>query len=258
MRLYEFSSFLFYAGFGLLGWLRPLSRYRRAIVTGIAAVGIAGIITLRQTAIRNWLPVALIPMAYWQTGQFVGRFNHVLQSKLESMDRKYFRIDRPHFVWIFEFAYLFCYPLIPLGFVYVYASGLTRFAEQFWNVVLPPAYACYATFPFLRTLPPREFQPDELGQRHPIRKLNLLVLRQMSIHANTFPSGHIAASIGVSLALLPHAPSAGAVFILISLAIAVGAVLGRYHYGLDVVLGALLAIMSFLLNVFFVSSLRDA
>src|SRR3989442_11515446 len=62
-----------------------------------------------------------------------------------------------------------------------------------------------------------------------------------SLQANTFPSGHVAGSLAVALELLSHVPPAGFLFLLLSIAIAAGAFLGRYHYGLDMVLGALLA-----------------
>ena len=247
MRFFEWLSFFFYAAFALLGWVRPLAYYQRFIVTGIAVAGIAGIIILRETAFGNWLPIALILMAYWQTGQFPRKLNQGFQAKLESFERK-LGIHRPQRAWILEIAYLFCYPFVPLGLVCLYISGLSRFADEFWNVVLPPAYACYATFPFLQTLPPRAIEREELLQPGAIRKMNLFVLRHISVQRNTFPSGHVAASLAVSLTLMSHAPTVGTPFLLVSLAIAGGAVYGRYHYTLDVFLGALLATVSFLLN----------
>src|SRR3989449_7579192 len=69
--------------------------------------------------------------------------------------------------------------------------------------------------------------------------------RKCELHANTFPTGHVAASLAVALELLSHVPPAGFLFLLLSIAIAAGAFWGRYHYGLDVLLGALLAVASF-------------
>jgi membrane-associated phospholipid phosphatase len=70
--------------------------------------------------------------------------------------------------------------------------------------------------------------------------MNLYILRHASIHLNTFPSAHVAATIGASLVLMRWVPVVGVLFLLISLSIAAGAVLGRYHYALDVILGAML------------------
>jgi hypothetical protein len=254
MRFYEWISLAFFAAFGALAWVRRLPARRRAVITGIAVAGIGGILGVRFTAIRDWLPLGFIPLAYWQTGQFVLPIHKSLQSKLEAFDRKYLRPGVPPpvspdspLMSLFELAYLFCYPLVPLGLVALYISGIGQFAEEFWNVVLPPAYACYATFPFVQTLPPRTIERDVPWQPHatPLRKLNLLVLRHISIQANTFPSGHVAASLAVALELLAHTTDAGLVFLALTLSIAAGAFFGRYHYGIDVLLGALLAVISF-------------
>src|SRR5438094_6896519 len=249
MRLYEWVSLIFYASFALLAWTRKLSGRRRALVTGIAIAGIAGILRLRSTAARDWLPLVFIPLAYWQTGQFLLPLNHWLQAKLEAFDRKYLRRASPPFMWLLELSYLFCYPLVPLGLVALYVSGRCGFAEEFWNVVLPAVYACYATLLFVRTLPPRAIERGTPCQSRqtPLRNLNIFVLRCVSIQANTFPSGHVAASLAVALVLLSHTTAAGIVFLGLSIGVAAGAFWGRYHYGLDVLLGALMAVASFLM-----------
>src|SRR5438093_10511090 len=243
MSFYEWMSLMFYAAFALLAWTRALSGRRRGLATGIAFAGITGILTLRSTAVRDWLPLAFIPMAYWQTGQFVLPLNKWLQFKLEAFDRKHLGRTSPPFMWVLELSYLFCYQLVPLGLVALYMSGMGGFAEEFWNVVLPPAYACYATFPFVQTLPPRAIERDAPWQprQMPLRSLNLFILRHVSIQANTFPSGHVAASLAVALVLLSHATTAGVVFLGLSVGVAAGAFWGRYHYGPDVLLGALMA-----------------
>src|SRR5438874_2417885 len=92
--LYEWISLVFYAAFAALAWRRPLPLRRRSLVTAIAFVGIAGILRLRSTAARDWLPLAFIPLAYWQTGQFPLPFNNWFQSKLESFDRSIWAGDR--------------------------------------------------------------------------------------------------------------------------------------------------------------------
>jgi membrane-associated phospholipid phosphatase len=169
------------------------------------------------------------------------------QSALERLDRRFaFRLPVP-VMFVFEVAYLFCYPLVPAGLVALYLTGMGRFATEFWNVVLPPAYLCYATFPFVQTLPPRAiedrvpWQPQSTG----MRKVNLFVLRHVSTQANTFPSGHVAASVAVALELLVHAFPVGLVFSAIAVCIAAGAFFGRYHYAVDVIIGALLAVVWF-------------
>ena len=101
--------------------------------------------------------------------------------------------------------------------------------------------------PFLQTLPPRilEHPHEHLRQRNTIRSLNLWILRHASIHANTFPSAHVAASTATALAMLPVAPGIALLFLCIALSIGCGAVIGRYHYAADVLLGGALAAVFF-------------
>jgi membrane-associated phospholipid phosphatase len=68
---------------------------------------------------------------------------------------------------------------------------------------------------------------------------------------NTFPSAHVTATLGSSLVLLHFVPSVGLAFVLISIGIALGAVLGRYHYAADVLLAAVLTVAVYALEVSF-------
>jgi len=54
-----------------------------------------------------------------------------------------------------------------------------------------------------------------------------------------------AATFAVSLVLLHYAPIMGLVFLFISIWISLGAVVGRYHYALDVLAGAATALIVF-------------
>ncbi|HYR90813.1 MAG TPA: phosphatase PAP2 family protein [Terriglobia bacterium] len=269
MRFYELLTLGFYLSFAVLAWRRSLSAGRRAKATGIAVAGFGCIaVAAAQSqvhpivgiAARNWLPVMLIPMAYWQTGQFVLPLNKVWQARLQRFDQKPLlaRIcssvrspSRRFLNTILELSYLFCYPLVPCGLAVLYWTGMAEFAEEFWNIVVPPAYVCYATFPFVQTLPPRAIEDSTTSRprQTKLRTLNLFVLRQVSIQANTFPSGHVAASLAISLELIRLTPRVGIVFLCVAASIAAGAFIGRYHYALDVLAGAGLAVGSFLVVV---------
>jgi len=249
MRFYEWLTLGYYLLFAALAWKRPIAARRRYLITGAAAAGSLILLLFRSSALQDWLPLAFIPLAYWQTGYFVLPLSERVQTALHSLDQKFLRGVRvnPSVSFWLELAYLCVYPLVPLGLIALFASGNGRYAGEFWNVVIPPAYLCYATFPFLQTLPPRSFE-KHLPEQTKIRTANLFVLRHVSIQANTFPSGHVAASLAIALELLRHTPAFGAAFLIVAIAIASGAFLGRYHYGLDVLIGAALAVISFLAN----------
>ena len=73
------------------------------------------------------------------------------------------------------------------------------------------------------------------------------IVRWFSIQLNTFPSAHVTATLGSSLVLLHFLPKTGLVFVLISIGIGLGAVLGRYHYAADVLVGGLLTVVVYTL-----------
>jgi membrane-associated phospholipid phosphatase len=80
----------------------------------------------------------------------------------------------------------------------------------------------------------------------PLRRLNLWLLRNASIHANTFPSAHAASSSGAALALAYLAPwPVGVVFGALAAGIGFGTLCGRYHYVLDAVAGSGVALVWF-------------
>ncbi len=118
--------------------------------------------------------------------------------------------------------------------------------DDFWRVVLPSAYLCYAAVPFLPTLPPRLLEHvDKCPPEGVVREANMAVLRHASIGANTFPSAHVSASIAVALVILQLEPNVGAVFMFAAISIAIACVAQRYHYAADSILGALLALIVF-------------
>jgi membrane-associated phospholipid phosphatase len=65
---------------------------------------------------------------------------------------------------------------------------------------------------------------------------------------NTFPSGHAAASLAVALGVIGAVPWAGTVLLGLALGICVACVVGRYHYLIDVVAGAAVALILWFVN----------
>src|SRR5690242_19560117 len=96
----------------------------------------------------------------------------------------------------------------PMSMGALYVLRLARHADYFWTVVLIPTYLSYGMLPWLQALPPRML--EEPWRRplpaNPVRAFNLWLLRHASIHANTFPSAHVAASAAAALVLVWLAP----------------------------------------------------
>jgi len=235
---------------------------------GVAVIGlVSGVKLLDQvlsplsaSVIRDWLPAPLLLVAYWTAGLFFVAPNEKLQNRLIQLDRKALgRLKgypagarvHPWMATYFELTYLLCYSLLPFGIGALYIARLGRHADEFWTIVLSSTYLCYVALPFAQTLPPRILMTRKESILPPttVRDLNLWILCHGSIQVNTFPSAHVAMAFSVSLALLRFLPQAGIAFLWMSVSIAIGAVLGRYHYAADVCIGAAVAIAVFLIEI---------
>jgi membrane-associated phospholipid phosphatase len=138
---------------------------------------------------------------------------------------------------------------IPLAVGALYWLGKQQEADHFWTVVLLAAYGSCGMLPFIQTRPPRMIGEKWSAclLRGRLRALNLWILRHGSIQANTLPSSHVAITAACALVLFEvGAGWVALAFLGIAIAIALGAVAGRYHYGVDAILGFLLAAVAFL------------
>jgi membrane-associated phospholipid phosphatase len=240
----------------LMAWIRPLPAGRRSVATllaifaivaiGVARLSIHFLSPVQVSILRDWLPVVLMLVPYWQAGQFFLGPNEKMQNWLLEIDGWLFRLFPPligasgrYARVTMEWAYMFCYPLVPAGLAVLYAAGMRQFTSVYWFIVLVPTYFCYGITPFVPALPPRSIgrqKPAEAQNKS--RRFNLWILKYGSIQAISFPSAHVASAVAISFVLLRFVPIAGAIFLVLAFWISVAAVVGRYHYTADVVLGA--------------------
>ena len=274
MRTSEWLQAGFATLFAVAAWIpttRPLPMKRRWAVTLFALFTVCAVLLAGASqyllgpsaalVLRDWLPVALTPVFYWQTGQFFVGPDERIQAQLGAIDRRLLsfvpqmNVTRDRATrQVMEWAYMMCYPMMPLGLGVLYAAGLRRDASTFWLLVLMPTYLCYAITPFVPALPPRSLAKQDGGceadpkpgpKPNRGRVMNLWILKYVSIQAISFPSAHVASSLAVSLVLLWAVPVAGWVFLVVTVLIAVAAVAGGYHYAIDVVLGAAVTLVIF-------------
>jgi hypothetical protein len=253
--------FLYLAGMALR-FRRGQGRWRVIATASMMAAAIVGLPLQRGAAaaiVRDWIPLVYLLGGYWLPARLVTSSNPAFEGSLLEIDRRWFGPNglatfakrAPRFVIeALEFAYLFCYPLVPIGFAWLLLAGHREELDRFWTSVLLASFMCYGLLPWLPTRAPRVIEPGSAGVRSSIRALNLLILDRASVGMNTFPSGHTAASVATALAAGAAIPSAGFVLGLIALGIAAGSVAGRYHYAADAVTGALVALVAFVISRF--------
>lgn len=261
MRYSEWIQGGFAAILALVAWICRLEAPRRNAITIFAVAAIVVITLVRlsvyvlgpdtSSILRDWLPVPLTLIPYWQTGQFFKGPDEKIQAWLVESDRmilgffahsgfKFGPIARLSMEW----AYSLCYGLAFFGLIVLYVAGLRREADTYWALVLIPTYLCYAATPFFPALPPRSLRAEPARSKTTkSRVFNLWLLKYGSIQAISFPSAHAASAMALSLVLIHDLPIAGWICLAISFWISVAAVVGGYHYAIDVILGAAMALV---------------
>jgi membrane-associated phospholipid phosphatase len=265
MRASEWIQIAFAFGIGSLAWMRPLEMGRRLRIALLAIIVSAAILIARfafhgfaGSVVRDWLPAALLLIPYWQAGRFFTGPDERIQKWLVQTDEKASHVlrrivgssENGGWARYFETAYLMCYPLVPIGLAALYLGHHRAAADFYWIVVVLASDICFAVTIFVPAMPPRLIAGQAAEFRvaaNDVRKLNLEVLNRGSIQAITFPSAHVASTTAVALVLTRFLPVTGAIFLVIAASIAIGAFFGRYHYFLDVALGAIEAGAVFLI-----------
>jgi hypothetical protein len=232
---------------------KPFTAIVASILYALAAASFASIEDVRAQVI---LPAAMTLAGYWLSGLFIGAPQPRLERWLLETDRRLFdamQIDElleaaPRWVLeAIEFVYSTVYVMVMLGAIIMAPLGRDA-VLSYWALVVPAELICCAALPFLRCRPPRSLEASGvIATRNPaMRRLNDLIVSRGSIQVNTMPSAHVAAALAAGLAVASWEPAAGAALIACALLIAVAATLGRYHYAVDCALGAVVAVLLWL------------
>ena len=264
-------AFFAYVAAAALGF--HLAAREFCTVAALSAVTLATLVALRRNRARApWLaaaadlfPALLILVAYRESGLLLAPDSaHRLDDLFVRWDRAVFQVQSVQAVlrgaapWLqhyLEFAYLLCYPLVPLGVVAVHftsqrgprGEGGERAMESFWSTVLLATLFSYAVYPFFPLTPPRVLFGDVPGPHVAplLRKWNFWLLDHYSVQACIFPSGHAAAVTAVALAVRRQAPRLGVLFLFLAASVALATVYGRYHYTADAVAGAVVGVAAY-------------
>jgi membrane-associated phospholipid phosphatase len=261
---FERLAIVFFALFGIASLLTtPGRRPLVAILSaGAAVVGIVGTARTASVTVRLWLPHLYLVVGYWLPALLVGALSSsAFESWLVRTDAFFRRIlpPLPHWVThIAELSYLMCYPAVPAAFIVIWTRGSVVDAERFWTSVLAAGFVCYGNLPWLPSRPPRLLNhfgtpktssaldgvATRAGAPHMLAVINTALLARVSHQLNTFPSGHVAVSVAAATCALIAWWPAGVALAAVAGGIAVGAVAGRYHYVIDVLLGVVVGLFA--------------
>ena len=239
-----------------LAWMRPLPAARRLQITVIGLLMCGAILWLARNAgpvVRDWAPAAFILVGYYLSGRFFVRPSPTLERWLAEWDRRLLGDPAARFArWprtllaCLEIIYMGCFLLVPAGFAALAATGRAVLADRYWTLVAGAEFGAFVPLSFVQTRPPwaleRKAAPPR-GVDAAVHRLASRAVRDFTINANTFPSGHVAGSLAVAFALLGPMPWVGAIFLFLAASISVACVVGRYHYVVDALAGAALALL---------------
>lgn len=276
LRLAEKCFLVFFLYTASASWFFPLPLGQRMTILTLNALAAGALVGLARVEpsnksvllpLRDWLPCALIVLAYRESGLFIQPdVTHRLDMIFEAWDRVlltsgWFQalvaFGSPWLGRIMELAYLLVYPFVPLGFAAVYSSkhgareaaGRNALIDRYWTPVLLAVLASYALFPYFPLTPPRVlFHDFPAGTADSaLRGLNSWVLGRYSVQACIFPSGHVAGAVATALAVRAERPRLGIVFLIAAAMISASTFYGRYHYGADALAGAAVGIAAYVI-----------
>jgi membrane-associated phospholipid phosphatase len=246
-------------------WLPVAQAVRERVVLVNLAAALAYALLIRWDwqrprlalgVIRDWLPLAMILLAYREMGWFaLPHQGHLLESHWVVWDRWVLRGGGSSVIEalgpvgpsILEIAYALVYALAPFSVAALYLYGQRKEVDRFLLIFALGVLLCYVQFPWWPSEPPRVvFSGEDFPAYDTIfRRFNWWMLGSCGIHTSVFPSAHVAGAFSAAFGMkraLPGHRWAYRVLGVIAVLIAVATVYGRYHYLADATAGFLIAV----------------
>jgi hypothetical protein len=256
VRIWEAASLVFFAYTAVVALL-PRGLSGRAMRRALAGSAAGLLLTLASIGLpdaplaHDWLlPPILLLASYRVSGLLFVAPVGWQERALLALDRALRvvetarRIPRP-LATVLEAAYIGVYPLIPMAYVIHLVTSSSPDPVRFWSVILVTDYICFGMLPWVQTRPPRALE-SAAPWASAFRRVNVSLLGAASIQVNTFPSGHAAEALAAALLVLDAPPAAVLAMFAAALAVAAGAVFGRYHYAADAFAGWAVALVVWL------------
>jgi membrane-associated phospholipid phosphatase len=233
-------------------WVRQVPAIRRVLVTaigGVMGLAIWQAVPLASTLVRNWVPFTYVLVGYYVSGLLFTTPSEPVEQWLLAWDERLFGDPTTRFqTWprvllaYLEIVYLGTFLLVPAGFAILQFTGHAQMADRYWSMVVGAELSAFGGLAIVQTRPPWDIGQKAVLADRVVHRTGDWFARELTIRANTFPSGHAAGSLAIALAVFPAVPLAGIILLVLSLSISVASVVGRYHYAVDVVAGIALAL----------------
>jgi membrane-associated phospholipid phosphatase len=244
-----FGFFLWLVGAGALRTLAADRRWQ-LIAGGLSmCVVVAAVAAWAPPMVRAWAPGPYILAGYYLSGRLFSTPSLRMEQWLAAWDRRLLGDPSTRFAqWprallaYLEIVYMGCFLLVPAGLAALLWTGHADLVNRFWTIVVAAEFGAFAPLALVQTRPPWALEPGTRLRDEGIHRFATDFVQHGTIGANTFPSGHVAGSLAVVCSVIGVLPWFGFGLLAIALSIALACVVGRYHYAVDVVAGALMAV----------------
>jgi membrane-associated phospholipid phosphatase len=202
--------------------------------------------------LRDWIPVALILLAYREMDWFSSMQRAVdLELRWVQWDRTVLyqwglqhTLEAPGAAgpMFLELCYALVYAVAPFLVAVFYFQYRRERVNGALFLYLLGTLLAYALFPYFPSDPPRVAfgGADMPNVTTAVRQLNLWLVGNYGIHSSVFPSAHVSSAFSAAWALfafLPERKRYGWGMLIYAASVAVATVYGRYHYAADAVAG---------------------
>ena len=248
MRSSDRVCFAYFVYLAVACWYPRLSVGRRTSITVLAG-GVAAVIAIASgrlsPSVHDWAPLVYIAIGYCLTGWVYAAPSHRFEAWLLRWDRRLFGNPTTRFAcwprWLsayLDLVYTFCFLLLPAGCAALLVCGYTHRIDHYWTMVATADLGAFAPLVAVQTRPPWQIEPPAVVSSRGAHAVATFLVRHGTIGVNTFPSGHVAVSLAIALAVVDVLPLVGGVLLALALTTAVACVVGRYHYTVDAIAGS--------------------
>ena len=213
--------------------------------------------TAMAKALGDWLPLLALPVLYGGipgTAIGVGPFDAAVQG----WDRLVFGADVARtfagaMPWmalseVLHAAYLSYYAIIYGPPLLMYLRGGREAFAKTVEAFTIAMVVCFVVFCFVPVEGPRYAWPPPAGvPEGPVRRVVVAILEGGSSRGTAFPSSHQAIALVMGLSSLSWNRWLGLPVVVVSVLLGLGAVYGGFHYGVDMLAGAVVGFGAWLL-----------
>ncbi len=219
------------------------------LILHLAALATAGTLIYRGTDgwFADWLPLIAVPLLYAELPSLM-LSSQTHDGVVQSWEAAWFGASPAHAAagrWpipmlseLLHAAYLSYYAIIVVPPLVLYLRGDRLEFQRTMTVLLTVFALCFTIFIAFPVAGPRYFWAPPPGVYDgPIRRVVLQLLEAGSSRGTAFPSSHVAVAAAQSVMVLTWNRKAGIGLSVLTLLLALGAVYGGFHYGVDAIAG---------------------